>query len=77
MSLEDVRSLSTLGSQTGIDQTQDPHQDQNRSQDHDQDGIVLDRIASLSVDMFVPSDFKGRFSKIQSRKRTRIIRGRF
>lgn len=47
------------------------------SESQGQDGIVLDRIASLSLDMFNPSDFTGRFTKIQprSRKRTKIIRG--
>uniref|UniRef100_A0A3Q1IQT3 Furry homolog b (Drosophila) n=1 Tax=Anabas testudineus TaxID=64144 RepID=A0A3Q1IQT3_ANATE len=46
------------------------------SESQGQDGIVLDRIASLSLDMFNPSDFTGRFTKIQprSRKRTKIIR---
>uniref|UniRef100_A0AAQ4RZI4 FRY microtubule binding protein n=1 Tax=Gasterosteus aculeatus aculeatus TaxID=481459 RepID=A0AAQ4RZI4_GASAC len=39
-----------------------------------QDGAVMKRIASLPVDMFDPSDFTGRFTKIQwPRKRTRII----
>ncbi|PWA22752.1 hypothetical protein CCH79_00002330 [Gambusia affinis] len=44
-------------------------------QNQSHDGIVLDRIASLSLDTFDRSDFKGRFSKIQlrSRKRTRIL----
>lgn len=53
-------------------------QDQDlKRQSHGQDGIVLERIASLSMDMFEPSDFTGRFSKIQSRsrKRSRILGG--
>lgn len=62
-------------------------QNQTYGQDQDQDPdqvledviVVLDRIASLSVDMFEPSDFKGRFTKIKSKSRmkTQIIRGRF
>ncbi|XP_045546144.1 protein furry homolog isoform X5 [Salmo salar] len=59
-------------------------QNQTYGQDQDQDPdqvledviVVLDRIASLSVDMFEPSDFKGRFTKIKSKSRmkTQIIR---
>lgn len=65
-------------------ETQGQHQDlETQGQDletqgHGQDGIVLERIASLPLDMFEPSDFTGRFSKIQSRsrKRSRILGGR-
>ncbi|XP_076876310.1 protein furry homolog isoform X3 [Brachyhypopomus gauderio] len=39
-----------------------------------QDNIVLVQIASLSMDMFTPGDFKGKFRKIQPRKRPTIIR---
>lgn len=84
MSLEDVGSTTSLGAESvqseycnghSLSQGQDQDPD-NKSQG--QDGIVLDRIASLSLDMFDPSDFTGRFSKIQSRsrKRTRIFLGR-
>lgn len=80
MSQEDVKSVVSPGADSsasdhcnGHCQDQDP---ENESQG--QDGIVLERIASLSLDMFDPSDFTGRFTKIQSRsrKRTKIIRGR-
>ncbi|KAF7654968.1 hypothetical protein LDENG_00062650 [Lucifuga dentata] len=86
MSLEDVRSTVSLGAESsasdhcdGLSLSQGPDQDQkDHSHSQAQDGIVMERIASLSLDMFEPSDFKGRFTKIQSRsrKRTRIIRGR-
>lgn len=85
MSLEDVRSTASLGAESGASdpcdgQSQSQGQDQDlENQSHGQDGIVLERIASLSLDMFDPSDFTGRFTKFQSRsrKRTRIIRGRY
>lgn len=84
MSLEDVGSTTSLGAESNTSDPCDSHS-LSQSQDKDlenqsqgQDGVVLDRIASLSMDMFDPSDFTGRFTKIQSRsrKRTRIIRGR-
>lgn len=84
MSLEDVRrSTTSLVAEScnsdhcnGHSAVQDEDQELER-QKQGQDGIVLERIASLSLDMFEPSDFTGRFTKIQqrSRKRTRIIRG--
>ena len=84
MSLEDVRSSTTsLGAESGTSDHCDGHS-QSQGQDQElenhsqgQDGIVLERIASLSLDMFDPSDFTGRFTKIQSRsrKRTRILGG--
>lgn len=37
-----------------------------------QDGIVLVQMAGLSMDMFTPADFKGKFRKIQPRKRPTI-----
>lgn len=86
MSLEDVRrSATSLVAEScnsdhcnGHSAAQDEEQDLEQ-QKQGQDGIVLERIASLSLDMFEPSDFTGRFTKIQqrSRKRTRIIRGRY
>ncbi|XP_026797421.1 protein furry homolog isoform X6 [Pangasianodon hypophthalmus] len=39
-----------------------------------QDSIVLVQMASLSMDMFTPGDFKGKFRKIQPKKRPTIIR---
>lgn len=81
MSLEDVISIASLGAGSGSsDHCNSQGQDQDpENQSLGQDGIFLERIASLSVDMFDPSDFTGRFTKIQSksRKRTRIIRGRY
>lgn len=82
--MEDVRSTTSLVAESGGSNHCNGHsviQDQGRdldNQDQGQDGIVLERMASLSLDMFDPSDFTGRFTKIQqrSRKRTRIIRGR-
>lgn len=83
MSQEDVRNAAGLlanGSSScgcnGPPATQAQDQDLE-SRGQGQDGIVLERIASLSMDMFEPSDFTGRFSKIQSRsrKRSRILGG--
>lgn len=84
MSLEDVGSTTSLVAESVTSDHCDGHslkqsQDQDlENQSQGQDGIVLERIASLSLDMFEPSDFTGRFTKIQSRsrKRTRIIGGR-
>lgn len=83
MSLEDVGSTMSLGTESGtsdhcngsLSQGQDQDQDYHS---HGQDGIVMERIASLTLDMFEPSAFMGRFTKIQSRsrKRTRIFGGR-
>ncbi|XP_070990449.1 protein furry homolog [Oncorhynchus clarkii lewisi] len=89
MSQEDGRSVGSAGS-AGADSESDHNehqttiQNQTYGQDQDQDPdqvledviVVLDRMASLSVDMFEPSDFKGRFTKIKSRsrKKTQIIR---
>lgn len=84
MSQEDVRNTTGLLAESrassecrGPYATQGHHQDLEK-QSHGKDGIVLQRIASLPVDMFEPSDFTGRFSKIQSRsrKRSRILGGR-
>lgn len=80
MSLEDVKSTTSLGAESSASDHCNGHclnqnQDQGVNQSDGQDGIVLDRIASLSVDKFDPSDFTGRFSKIQlrSKKRRGII----
>ncbi|KAJ7997448.1 hypothetical protein DPEC_G00229110 [Dallia pectoralis] len=89
MSQEDAQSVRSSGS-TGVD-SESEHGDpqttvQDREPDHDgdpqspaEDQVVLDRIASLSVDMFEPSDFMGRFTKIKSksRKKTKIFTGWF
>lgn len=84
MSQEDVGNTAGLLAESrassecnGPSVTQGPDQDLEK-QSQGQDGIVLERIASLSMDMFEPSDFTGRFSKIQSRsrKRSRILGGR-
>lgn len=86
MSLEDVRrSTSSLVADSGnSDHCKDNAAVRDEDQDLDQqnqgqDGIVLERIASLSLDMFDPSDFTGRFTKIQqrSKRRTRILKGRY
>lgn len=78
--MEDGRSSGSLEAESA---TSDQPRDQSEDQDPEsqsQDGIFLDRIASMSLDMslFEPSDFTGRFTKFQSRsrKRTRIIKGR-
>lgn len=80
MSLEDVKSTTSLGAESSASDhcnghCLNQHQDHGVNQSEGQDGIVLDRIASLSVDKFDPSDFTGRFSKIQlrSKKRRGII----
>lgn len=83
MSQEDVRNTAGLLAESspssecnGPSATQAQDQVLER-QSPGQDGVVLERIASLSMDMFEPSDFTGRFSKIQSRsrKRSRILGG--
>ncbi|XP_036392594.1 protein furry homolog isoform X2 [Megalops cyprinoides] len=38
-----------------------------------QDGVVLVRIASLPVDLFPASDFRGKFKKMRSKKRPTIL----
>ncbi|KAJ3589238.1 hypothetical protein NHX12_010084 [Muraenolepis orangiensis] len=72
MSQEDVRSTHS-GSSDGPDPDPDP-----RSQSPRRDSVVLEHMATLSIDMFEPRDFKGRFTKVQSkfRIRTTIIGGR-
>lgn len=83
MSQEDVRNTAgLLAESSAASECSGPSvrqaQDQGlERQSQGQDGIVLERIASLSMDMFEPSDFTGRFSKIQSRsrKRSRILGG--
>lgn len=84
MSREDVRSTNSPVAESIASKDCNGHsliqgQDQDLdSKSQSQDGIVLERMASLSLDMFDPSDFMGRFAKIQSRsrKRRRIIGGR-
>ncbi|XP_057676660.1 protein furry homolog isoform X3 [Corythoichthys intestinalis] len=92
MSLEDFGSVASLVAESGISdygdnlslrsQNQSLDQDQDQDQDLDdqnlcQDGIVMERIASLPLPlhMYDPIDFNGRFSKFQSRskRRTRLI----
>jgi len=46
----------------------------NACENQCQDGIVLVQMASLSIHMFTPADFKGKFRKIQPRKRPTIIK---
>lgn len=83
MSQEDVRNAAgQLAESSASSECNGPCGTQDRTQDLErqsqgQGGIVLHRIASLSIDMFEPSDFTGRFSKIQSRsrKRSRILGG--
>uniref|UniRef100_A0A8C1LTN6 Furry homolog b (Drosophila) n=1 Tax=Cyprinus carpio TaxID=7962 RepID=A0A8C1LTN6_CYPCA len=58
MSVEDVSSAGVVV---------DPCETQS------QDGIVLVQMASLSMHMFAPADFKGKFRKIQPRKRPTIF----
>ncbi|GAA6088530.1 protein furry homolog isoform X1 [Tachysurus ichikawai] len=48
--------------------------DTNSCDAQSQDGIVLVQMANLSMDMFTPGDFKGKFRKIQPKKRPTIIR---
>lgn len=80
MSLEDVRSTASLGAENGSLHHGDdapPCQGQDRDVEN-KERILLDRIASLSLDTYDASAFTGRFTKIQSRsrKRTRILEGR-
>ncbi|XP_046716491.1 protein furry homolog isoform X5 [Silurus meridionalis] len=49
--------------------------DTNSLDAQSQDSIVLVQMASLSMDMFTPGDFKGKFRKIQPKKRPTIIKG--
>ncbi|KAK5887632.1 hypothetical protein CesoFtcFv8_016222 [Champsocephalus esox] len=84
MSLEDVGSTTSLGADRITSDHCNGHslsQGQDQDLDHQnqgQDGVVMERFASLSLDMFDASDFIGRFTKVQSRykKRTRICGGR-
>lgn len=62
MSVEDVNSAGVV-----VDGKPNPCETQC------QDGIVLVQMASLSMHMFTPADFKGKFRKIQPRKRPTII----
>lgn len=80
MSLEDVKSTTSLGAESSASDRSSGHclnqnQDQGVNQSEGQDGIVLDRIGCLLVDKLDPSDFTGRFSKIQLRSKNmrRII----
>ncbi|XP_016338520.1 protein furry homolog isoform X3 [Sinocyclocheilus anshuiensis] len=63
MSVEDVGSARVV-----VDDKPDPCETQS------QDGIVLVQMASLSMHMFAPADFKGKFRKIQPRKRPTIFK---
>ncbi|KTG44596.1 hypothetical protein cypCar_00004857 [Cyprinus carpio] len=63
MSVEDVGSAGVV-----VDDKLDPCGTQS------QDGIVLVQMASLSMHMFAPADFKGKFRKIQPRKRPTIFK---
>lgn len=77
MSLEDVKSTPGLGAKNGASDHCNGHcqnqgQAHGESQNEGQDWIVLERIASLSVEKFEPSDFTGRFTKLQSKKRCGI-----
>ncbi|KAF3840941.1 hypothetical protein F7725_006803, partial [Dissostichus mawsoni] len=83
MSLEDVGSTTSLGAESITSDHCNGHS-LSRGQDQDldhqsqgQDGVVMERFASLSLDMYDASDFIGRFTKVQSRykKRTRICGG--
>ncbi|KAF5896548.1 protein furry isoform X6, partial [Clarias magur] len=48
--------------------------DTNSCENQNRDSIVLVQMASLPMDMFTPGDFKGKFRKIQPKKRPTIIR---
>ncbi|XP_049324854.1 protein furry homolog isoform X2 [Astyanax mexicanus] len=65
MSKEDVGSTGDV-----VPNAKKDSWDSTRSQD----SIVLVQMATLSMDMFTPGDFKGKFRKIQPRKRPTIIR---
>ncbi|CAL8401259.1 unnamed protein product [Boreogadus saida] len=74
MSQEDVKSTHSGSSdQQADDADLDPPPG---GQGFGQDSVVLEHIATLSLDTFEPGDFKGRFTKVQSksRKRCNIIR---
>ena len=75
MSQEDVKSTHSSSSDQQAD---DADLDPPGGQSFGQDSVVLEHIATLSLDTFEPGDFKGRFTKVQSkwRKRCNIIRGR-
>lgn len=84
MSQEEIRRTASHGALSGTSDhgsslslchSQDQDME-SKSQGHD--SIVLERIASLSLDSYDPSAFTGRFTKIQprSRKRTTIIGSR-
>ncbi|XP_030217243.1 protein furry homolog isoform X3 [Gadus morhua] len=73
MSQEDVKSTHSSSSDQQAD---DADLDPPGGQSFGQDSVVLEHIATLSLDTFEPGDFKGRFTKVQSksRKRCNIIR---
>ncbi|KAL0994847.1 hypothetical protein UPYG_G00128010 [Umbra pygmaea] len=88
MSQDDMQSFEATGADSGLEhngtcpvptRVQDQELEPNQGVElHSpiEDIVVLDRMASLSVDMFEPSDFRGRFTKIKSRyrKKTQIFR---
>lgn len=63
MSVKDASSAGVV-----VDDKPDPCGTQS------QDGIVLVQMANLSMHMFTPADFKGKFRKIQPRKRPTIFK---
>lgn len=69
MSLEDVETNTSLGAKSSAF---DGSLESDRKNIY-QDGIVMDKIAVLSPEMFDPSAFKGRFSKIQRSKKRKVL----
>nr|XP_061786926.1 protein furry homolog [Nerophis lumbriciformis] len=82
MSLQDFGSIASLGAESctsdyGDSLSLSQSQDQDLDNWHPgQDGMVMEHLASVPLNMYDRSDFIGRFSKFQSRsrKRTRILR---
>lgn len=70
MSQDDTGSLAEMAEERGGGE--EPQKVGEHHRQPSQDSIVLHQMATLSMDMFTPSDFKGKFRKIQPRKRPTI-----
>ncbi|XP_041949099.1 protein furry homolog isoform X3 [Alosa sapidissima] len=70
MSQDDAGSLAEMAEEGNGGG--EPQKIGEHNRNDSQDSIVLQQMATLSMDMFTPSDFKGKFRKIQPRKRPTI-----
>lgn len=72
MSQDDGGSLADMADEGSGGGGGEPQKIGEHHRQPSQDSIVLHQMATLSMDMFTPSDFKGKFRKIQPRKRPTI-----